>query len=1110
MFISLSALTSDLKKSLEKAVQNSTIPVDKDNLEVIIQVEIMISGFQSNYDDKLSTTENIWSILPNHRGSLPPGKQEGMLDVLRLYFSQDFTLQTWRRLVDHYLTIQSHLRIYELHENGYFYHKLAVVMPERHIEYARLLTAGAICAREPEDPVFIEKEDSNYYFTDTYKGSTERRMPYTQENQKRFPSHLIQSQDKLHEERNRWILPSGRTKIEREKLSLSLHSDSWVIPAEEMDNFVKRNQNIYSNYDKKQLRSWIDAQAAFRLKPTASRMNRTLQYKEQTGIVGLVGAGKTTFLNLEVFRLTKLGVKSGIFTVNVVDALMQVYRLHLVGIKAVPIIGKSSAKKHLKDFLRKVKNESNRSFEVNPLSQLAIEYVLQFFEGSCLAQVLSENSQYDGINPCTSIRKEGNENRFACPLFTICGKYTIERSLREADVWVGTLSAFISSKPRDIINPYKKTYAELAHDELDVIFVDEADNVQQMADTSFLTANKIFGEDEAIFEKNFLKVSHDLATRYDYSNSKYSHLWRMHSADVNHVHHLMFELIHESEFVRERIKNRTFGIHQIMVWITKLLYKIESDQTLTEHPFFTTLREIDLKRLRDSREVPNAYMERAIRSFVNLMHDLKNYDDLNFLTLKKVEKEETKKLLNVFLNSSSLQSLHKQELSEDEEEKVLQLFRFFVYHLYFDYNFKFLIGIKKAVEVLCNQSIDDLSGKYQNVKRYLPFLPEAATGRNFQYYFKESNKEGVVGTFSTYDYLAVGRNFLTEFGTIFQNLTGKQGPAMCYLSGTSFAEGSRHYHVDVPLDFLLESTSQKVSTIKQFLYPVYRDGKPLYISGERDERQKKQNLRDMVEQLVPKLKEELSYWHKDGRKILLVVNSYEQANIVQSSLERYFPNKVRSLAKQIDHESETHKVLRAEVEFFADTEADILVVPLLSINRGYNILKQQESTSLFGSVFFLIRPYIPGDSITNIIQVINGSVPYYIEQAKHNDLRFYETIKYIRTRSNALMEHMLLEDNEWSYLDAMERKNMAWYMFINVWQMIGRLLRGQTDARVFYVDAPFAAENANGTGKKETMHSSMLRAWVSILEEQCSDNWAKQELYGEFLRGLKKAISLGG
>ncbi|OIU73177.1 hypothetical protein [Rossellomorea aquimaris] len=1115
MFISLTALTSDLKKSFEDAVQNNSIPVNRVDLEVIIQVEFMIFGFQQNYgsDEKCATTENIWSILPNHRGALLPGKQEEVLDILRLYFSREFTLPTWRRLVDHYLSIQNSFRIYELHKKGYFYHKLAAVMPERHIEYGKLLTAESISAREPEDPVFIEKEDSHYYFLDTYRGRTERRMPYTQDNEKRFPPHLIQSQDKLHEERNRWILPSGRTKIPRKKLALSLHPDSWLSTAEEMDAFIKRNLNAYSDYDKKQLRRWIDAQSSFRLKPTASRMNEKLEYKDQTGIAGLVGAGKTTFLNLEVFRLKKLGVKSGIFTVNVVDTLMHVYRLHLVGIKAVPIIGKSSAKKHLKDFLRKVKNEANRSFEVNPLSQLSIEYVLQFFEGSCLAQVLSENWNHTGVNPCISIKKDGYENednRFACPLFTKCGKYTIERSLREADMWVGTLSAFISSKPRDIINPYKKTYAELAHDELDVIFVDEADSVQQMADTSFLTANKIFGEDEAVFEKNFLKVSHELATRYDYANSKHSHLWRIHSTEINHVHHLIFELIHESEFVRGRIKNRTFGIHQIMILITKFLYEIAPDQMLSDHPFFTLLKDIDFKMLRDSQKARDAYMERAIRSFVNQMHEQKSYDDLDFLSLKEIEKEETKKLLSVFLNSPSLQSLQRRHLSRDEQEEVLQLFRFFVYHLYFDYNFKFLIGIKKAVELLCNQTIEDLSGQYQNVKRYLPLLPEAATGREFQYYFKESNKAGAVGTFSTYDYLAIGRNFLTEFGTLFRNLTGKQGPAMCYMSGTSFAEGSNHYHVDVPLDFLLESTSEKVSTIKQFLYPVYKNGKPIYISGVRDEKQKKQNLREMAEQLVPKLKEELSLWHHDGRKVLIVVNSYEQANIVQSRLERYFPNKVRALAKQIDDEAITQKVLRAEVEFFADTEADILIVPLLSINRGYNILKQEESNSLFGSIFFLIRPYIPGDSITNIIQVINGAVPYYIEQANYKGLHFYEAIKYIRSRSNSLMQHMLLEDNEWSYLDVIERKNMAWYMFINVWQMIGRLLRGQTDARVFYVDAPFAAKHANGTGKKETLQSSMLRAWVSILEEQCSDNWAKQELYGEFLRGLKKALSMGG
>lgn len=1115
MLRKLSQVSADFAKKFREDAKKMDMTISHADIDIMMNVEWPIFTFLTNYEYHLqkANPENIWSILTNHRGAFPHPKSETELSMLRYYFAHKFTLPAWRQIVESYLSLPSEWRIYHLSEQDYFYQTHATVYNERIEEYTLWKDPSHLRMLEPDGPIFIEREDRNYFYLDFSQGSKEEIFPFTEANEKRFPQHLIEAQLELHSKREEWKLPSGRIKLDRKKLSLDLGSQPWIKTAEEMDAYIETNLNHYSENDKKHLRDWIKAQGSFQLASTGKAKNGQLVYKEQVGIAGLVGAGKTTFLTMEVFRLKQLGAKTGIITVNVVDTLMLVYRLHLLGIKAVPLIGRTGSKKHLKDFLRKVKNETKRAFEVNPLSQLAIEYVLQFFEGECLTSVLS-GTELTGPPPCLSLTiMEDNSSRpskYACPLFTKCGKYKNERLLREADVWVGTLSAFQHSKPLSIINPYEYTYAELGHFELDVLFVDEADSVQETADSSFMTDNKLFGEPDAIFEGSFLDVSHKFDTRYDYSHDKPVHLWRYHSTEASRVIHLIFELIVESSFVRSKINNRTFGIHKLMSEITKAFYKVEQGALVSEHAFFQILKTIDLAKVRHSERHKHAVLEKAIAEFVSRMTEFKQYDNYEYLKLKKEERGETKKLFKLFQGRLNT-TVEKVKQTKDEESDSLLLFRFYIFHFYFDFHFKSLIGLKNTIEAISQQSIEDLSASYYHLKRYLPFLPEAATGRNFQYYYKESNLSGAVGTFRNYDYLAIGRHFLTELGSIYDTITGIKGPAMCFMSGTSFAEGSLHFHVDVPLEYILSATTEKKSRIDQFLYPVYSGGKPIFISGEPNEIAKQRKLKLMVRELVPKLKEELVFW-KD-RKVLLVVNSYEQAALVQQELERFFPNKVYALTRKLDAVEDNQPfILRSEVEFFADyDDPDILIVPLLSINRGYNVLKKGGNTSLFGSIFFLIRPYIPGDSITNMIQVINGSVSAYIQKAKQEKgYEFYDVVKYVRTRANAFLEQMLLEDPEWSYLDSIERSAMAWYMFVNVWQMIGRLLRGQTDARVFYVDAPFAYEHAKGTGKKETLQSSMLRTWLSILEKESSNEEAKRELYGEFIRGLREVLEVGG
>jgi hypothetical protein len=1110
MFKSFSEVSTKIVDSFLKTVteiEGLTNNINRGDIKQIILLEIAVFGFVKNFGMEKATVENVWSIFPNYKDVYETSKNEKMFDIIRIYFGSTYSLSSWKDLVDKYMSFEPYLRQYRVTDEGYFIEKNCSFFSERISHYEHLLEPKTILSKEKDFPPFLNSGENVYYENFDTKKKTKKMYVLSHDKngyKHSIPSHLIPDQELLKQEHEKLTLPKKRQKLNRETLSLHLSKQPWLKTALQMDEYISNNFNTYSDDDKDRLRDWSTAQNSFKLSSTNQRI-KELTYKDKVNIAGIVGAGKSTFLLMELFRLKTLKAKSAVMTVNVADTLDLVYRLYLIGIKAVPLIGKKNLAMHLKNFIKKVKNEANRGFEKNPLSQLSLQYVLKFFSGNCTVEILA-NAEEGLFPPCVSLKQ--NDDKFSCPLFLTCGKYEVDRLLADADVWVGTQSAFIHTKPGVLVNPYDLTFAEIAYEDMDVIFVDEADSVQESVDGSFLTQNILFGNKDAILESSFLGARNSLDTRYDFSTSKVSKEWRYHATQTSKVAHHIYELIQESIYVRKELKNKAFGHHQLISKLTKALFKPTS--LVIHHQFYKQLLEIDFKKLSDPELKKNAFFEKEVIQYMSNLEETKIYSN-SIHDQMKDEQKLTIQVLETFVIKMNLgESCELSNLLEVEKNNLMKLFQFYLLLIFFDYHFKYLINIKNQVEDILEEEIPEISSIYQNVKRFLPFMPQAATGRSFQYFYKESseNQEGSVGTFRTYDYLAIGRYFLVNFATLFENILGKKGPAMVFLSGTSYAEGSKHYHIDINLDYLLETSNSKTSKIYQECYPVYENGSPIFISGEKNERIKQHKLQLMANQLIPKIKSELATWTSEGRKVLLVVNSYDQATVVLEELRMHFPGKVKALTRE--GTMNDGYILRGEVEFFANTDADILIAPLMSINRGYNILIQGSNKSLFGSVFFMIRPYISSGEIENVIKVINGTVPSFIATAKNkHNYSFYEAVNYIRKRSNLLLDYMLSEDESgWTYLQQEEKENMAWYMFINVWQMIGRLLRGQTDANVFYVDAPFAWENANQTGNKETFQSSMLRLWISILERDSVNSEAKKLLYGEFLNGLKKALKL--
>jgi hypothetical protein len=455
--------------------------------------------------------------------------------------------------------------------------------------------------------------------------------------------------------------------------------------------------------------------------------------------------------------------------------------------------------------------------------------------------------------------------------------------------------------------------------------------------------------------------------------------------------------------------------------------------------------------------------------------------------------KETGRIIDNFL----LKFTNNNEKGICGDELLKKQVEFLLYLAQIDYYIKYLIqhfpSVREYLEIEADLS-EFLRIQSRDLK---PFVPETMTGMMIGYRFlPDENK------FKFMEYIGVGRQLLHEWHNLYERADNNEGPGVIFLSGTSYAPGSSHFHLPFKTRWLLTS-NQPLPKIEQFYLPVVdkEKGEPIFISGTNDKESKNFNLQKLTNALKSTLQRELKYWEEENRRLLIVVNSYEDTEAVAEALRQdmYWKDKFRILTK--DKQTQSYHYPKSLIEKFAYADAALLVAPLYAIGRGYNILQPHKNESLFGSVFFFIRPYIvPGD-MNYMIQILHSFLPSFLQRVDDKRLQYGKAMGELKRMSIAKLEQMIREPDFWSILEDKEREILSWFTFIQVWQMTGRLLRGGTNARVFYVDAKFSPNYVKD--EMDTPKTSMLESWKNILNQQAADPII-QALYGPFIDSLNQ------
>ncbi|MBZ9533268.1 hypothetical protein KGR20_03225 [Cytobacillus oceanisediminis] len=832
----------------------------------------------------------------------------------------------------------------------------------------------------------------------------------------------------------------------KNKLDVFLNPDEdWKMIVDEMD---KKTDN-YKGY-----RSRVESLV---LKSITPSQQKRFHYNGNMHIGGGLSAGKSTMMVIETFRVvTKYGGKVGFIEGSVAQVLERVKELRALGIKAAPIIGKSNRKTHEKNALMSKAKKIN---EVTDIAQAENE-LFSLVSDRCTIKALAKDFDRNNYFPCTNLHTNGKKMK--CPLAYTCGVYKEIAKLNEADVWVATSASILKSKLPAVIDPFERTVYEAMYDLLDVIFVDEADHVQKQFDEAFISEIPAFGKSNNLFEIEMSRAMQKTTGKYQkYASDKLISRWRSNLHLLDTIIWKLFDKINTSKHLRSYLRNQ-------IIWTRTLISEIS-------------------KKLSGEREQRD--IQKELWEYANNPLESNGLGELADKLQKTESVEEKQEIINQLIKTVGGEIKEKSNIV-----LINDLIELFMYLARLDMGIKFLLTYYPAVQNRLGTGSD---GYYQTsvATEYQAYMKEAMTGfmLGYRYDMKENDD---IGSFKLIEYFGIGRFLLTEWHQIFENAYGNKGPALVLLSGTSHLPGSVHYHLNIEPKWIIES-NRKRSVIMQQFFPKYDEKRErdITVSGTEN---RKENLRKLAASLKADIQWELNYWKskKERRGVILVVNSYEDVVHVGEAFihDSKWKGRFRLLSKENKNDDIWYP--RSLIEQFSETGAEVLVAPLLAVGRGYNILNENRE-ALFGSAFFLVRPYpIPND-MTFIIQSLHANLEYFYREIEDEGLTYADGLKKLRNLSRRRFEHMYQRPDFWSILSEKEREILSWYIFVPVWQMIGRLLRGGKDANIYYCDAKFHEKVKGG--------HSLLEYWQKLMHKY--DHEAVfQALYGPFIKSIDDVI----
>lgn len=930
-----------------------------------------------------------------------------------------------------------------------------------------------------------------------------------------------------------------------------------------------------ADLDAKDCQNWVDRLRDIRLfTRTESSFERAEEFSVSRiqHLLGIVGAGKSTLRDvLAVHLVNKCHRRVTVVVGDVAEVLELVRRYNTyTEHAAAPIIGASGRQQHAQRLHRRLagKGKHNLLAHDDPgfiyLSTSCVlnalrpedEGVLAFGEAPCTR--LQPRSQ----RPAVQTGEDHEESRWsgrrmACPYWSACPRHRGPRDLVDAQIWVATPASLVDASIPWPQNGERIRYLELACRRSDLVIVDEADRVQMQLDQMFAPAVPLVGGSEnrsLLDEVNEHKIRELARGGRTQLSDRDVENWTAAVNTVTAATDRLYAMLVGDHALRKWVKIGHFNAWILQQRLLDERYPGEGHPDECAAAEARAAREEltdSLDKFRDNPfgDRPSPPVEELVSLVGELLHTFRQERTrarlvelmMKLFDLGPVLAEKKNNYAEATERTRSRGRRGKFAQSPDEWlAEMARRFEFTLLLSALEPTLALMNAMWPRVEAALGLGFNEM---YRRPLDYGPMVPEEPMGNvlGFQFLVDGHDDGGVrSGELRYFRCGGVGRELLRAMPGLAE-VDGHPTTNVLLMSGSSWAGSSSRYHLHIPVGVVIEPQPEEIKQIAdrsemRFEF-LHADGRPLQVSGSRDD-ERLSILRRMAVRLGESedgepsmLEKELLALPEPRRHILLLVGSYKEAALVADTLhasrDRWRGSVLRLVSDDDDvdlgaspgwgDEQHAGVLRRGDVASLAETGADVLVAPLLAVERGHNILNFEKQAAI-GSVYFLVRPNPHPNDLGLAVHAVNDWIIRAIESGEFDEwVRSEGSLdagaREVRRLAQSQWYRLLARSTAWSHLDA-DRDTVTWDILVLIWQVIGRLLRGGVPARVAFVDAAFALNLATRSSLADTRETSLLHNIHHVLQPYfegdadvpAHDRHIVRALYGPLWESLGRCL----
>jgi hypothetical protein len=809
-------------------------------------------------------------------------------------------------------------------------------------------------------------------------------------------------------------------------------------------------------------------------------------------ILGGVGVGKNSWIEEELFCLFAVERKD-IYTCVVLSTVNKAYDLHetlsSLGLDAVVITGLSNKENHEVNYMEKVIKKASSFKEI-----FSKDKTIEMADSECQLTTLHNITLEQNTLPCQSVfsfQLIGQENeKVTCPYFMTCGRMKAYREMSKKRIWITTPHALLQTRLPKEIDPNRRILQEVVNDFTDIIYFDEVDDAMKIYDENSVMEVVIAGGNKTLIPELQDMTIHTLRQKQYLLRDEDMYTWNQELLSINQPINSIYRFLQlQTDFITSFLK-KPFTLQKLG---SELVGYFEWDSLKEKEDVLEDL----LGAIQNVSEPSLSFSKKIIEI-------IKNTGDLDFLSSICTLLPE--------LGVVNQRKRGRRVKSITAEERAALFIEFFSYILQFETSLRKLTAQFPLVKDKFGELEVDSRALYGTRNKLLNLIKAPSTGHRFGYRIV---KDGRNYTLKLMRYVGKARELLTNWNDYLEG-----GPAVVGLSGTSYAPDSPHFDVKMKPYWKLINQKEppKIEIFKGFAPSIKEEFDYHYVSGTRNE-ERDSMLKEITDYYISGVFEpELTYWKNTGenRKVLVAATNYDDVEKIASYLQQHpeWKGRFAYVSNRMEPEIPEAAIKRAEIEGISEENKDILIAPLSVIARGYNILQKEkgkENRSYFGTVCLFVRPYYIVDDLVNSYVLLHGYEEKIMSQLNDKGILYGEYMKQLHQKIQLKFMNILTKPYTTLALTEEEMKELSWYTLILVIQLCGRLLRGDTPARLIIADAKMDYIKSTGSDShyKET---SMINNWMQILNENMQ-NQLFQSLYGPFkdaLENLSKYSTYGG